>query len=151
VKPQLGEIVGYQGIDFRVEGLLDYRLSERAFRLARLVGGGQVRFLEIPDGDLAGRVLVLGEIAALDIAAPPPATIYHGGESFLLRLAGTAQVSVAGDVPGRSDGLCGFWRYRAAGDRFLQIEAGTHGIRMLEGASVHQSMIETRSSTPKHE
>ena len=48
---------------------------------------------------------------------------------------------------GRAPGPCTLWRYRAAGDRFLQIEAWPVAVRMLEGASVHQSMIEIRPAT----
>ena len=33
------------------------------------------------------------------------------------------------------------------GDRFLQIESWPVAVRMLEGASVHQSMIEIRPAT----
>ncbi len=141
------DIVGYQGIAFEVEGVLDYQLERQELRLARLAGGGQVRYLEIPSGDMADRVVVLAEIAPLDITTPPPATMYHGGESFLLKLSGTATVLVTGNVPGRAPGPCTLWRYRAAGDRFLQIEAWPVAVRMLEGASVHQSMIEIRPAT----
>ena len=106
-----------------------------------------MRYLEIPAGHLDDRVLLLGEIAALDIAAPPPAAIYHGGESYLLTLAGTAEVAVAGTVPGCEGGRCALWRYRAAGGRFLQIEAWPESLRMLAGASVHRSMLEVRPAT----
>lgn len=141
------DIVGYQGIAFAVEGVLDYQLEGSGLRLARLGGGGQVRYLEIPSNAMADRMVVLAEIAPLDITTPPPATIYHGGESFLLKLSGMATVLVTGNVPGRAPGPCTLWRYRAAGGRFLQIEAWPDGVRMLEGASVHQSMIEIRPAT----
>jgi len=50
-------------------------------------------------------------------------------------------------VPGCPSGKCELWRYRAAGGRFLQIEAWPNKIRMLEGASVHRSMLEIRPAT----
>jgi hypothetical protein len=137
-------MVDYQGTAFEVAGLLEYRLPARTLRLARLLGGERVLYLELPASEVQDRALVLAEIRALDLGAPPPATIYHGGESFLLRLSGVAEVVVSGEVPERPGGPCTLWRYRAAGDRFLQIEDWPDGIRMLEGASVHQSMIEVR-------
>jgi hypothetical protein len=147
VKPHLHDTIGYLGVSYLVEGTLDYCLADRVLRLARLTSGDEIRYLEIPGGDLVDRVLLLAEIAALDITTPPPPEIYHGGESFLLNLSARAEVAVAGNVPGLASGPCTFWRYRAAGGRFLQIEAWPDGVRMLEGASVHQSMIEIRPAT----
>jgi hypothetical protein len=145
VQLRLRDIVDYQGTAFAVAGLLEYRLADRTVRLARLVSSERVLYLELAAPEPSDRVLVLAEIRALDLTAPPPATVYHGGESFLLRLAGVAEVAVAGEVPERRGGPCTLWRYRAAGDRFLQIEDWPDGIRMLEGASVHRSMLEIRS------
>lgn len=145
----LHDTVGYQGSSYRVEGILDFGLGGRVLRLGRLCAGSEVRYLEMPGGDLLDRALLLAEIPALDITTPPPATIYHGGESFLLKLSGTAEVTLRGQVPDRAcGGPCTLWRYRAAGGRFLQIEAWPDAIRMLEGASVHQSMIEVRPGDP---
>jgi hypothetical protein len=142
------DIIGYQGSSYRVEGILEYGLGGRVLRLGRLCAGSEVRYLEMPGGDLLDRALLLAEIPALDITTPPPASIYHGGESFLLKLSGTAEVTVTGQVPGRGHGACTLWRYRAAGGRLLQIEAWPDAVRMLEGASVHQSMIEVRPGKP---
>lgn len=144
MKPKLHDAIGYLGVTYTVAGLVDHRLADRTLRLARLAGGERVLYLEPPATDLSDRVLVLAEIAPLDLTAPFPATLYHGGESFLLKLSGASQAIVTGDVPGRRSGACTLWRYRAAGDRFLQLEAWPDGIRTLEGASVHRSMIEVR-------
>jgi hypothetical protein len=149
VRPHLHDTIGYQGTSFRVEGILDFHLDGRVLRLSRLCAGNEVRYLEIPSGDLADRVLLFAEIPALDITTPPPATIYHGGESFLLKLSGTALVAIAGQVPGRAAGPCPLWRYRAAGGRFLQIEAWPDGVATREGAAVHSSMIEIRPAIPE--
>jgi hypothetical protein len=148
VKPRLHDTIDYQGGSYRVEGILDYGLDGRVLRLGRLHAGNVIRYLEVPGGDLIDRVLLLAEIPALDLTTPPPATIYHGGESFLLQLSGTAEVVVTGEVPGRTSGRCTLWRYRAAGGRFLQVEAWPDTVRMLEGTSVHQSMIDIRPAIP---
>jgi hypothetical protein len=147
VNPHLHDTIGYQGSSYRVEGILDYGLGGRVLRLGRLRAGNEVRYLELPSG--ADRALLFAEIPALDIAPPPPATIYHGGESFLLKLSGTAEVAALGEVPGCAPGRCSLWRYRAAGDRFLQIETWPNAVRMLEGASVHKSMLDIRPANPE--
>jgi len=145
-----GDRVGYQGLDYQVEAILGYALADRVLSLVRMVGPGQVRFLEPPTSDAADRVLVLTEIQGLDITTPPPATIYHHGESYLLKISGVAKVTTAagsGPVPG----FCTLWRYRAAGGRFLQIEEWPDQVRMLAGASAHVDMLEIRSATRKND
>jgi hypothetical protein len=146
VKLAPGDIVAYQAVDYRVEGVLDYALPGHSLRLVSMVAGGQTRLLE--PVVVADRLLVLSEIAPLDIDSPPPATIYHRGESYLLKLSGRAVVTIAGQVTGRQPGACDLWRFRAAGGQFLQIEAWADGIHMLAGATVHKGMLEVRPATP---
>jgi hypothetical protein len=145
MKLNLGDEVGYQGVDYRVEDILAYALADRSFQLARLVATDKVRFLEPPTNEASDRALVLAEIEALDITTPPPDIIYHRGESYLLRVSGAAKVTAA-------DGAaqtCTLWRYRAAGDQFLQIEQWPDRVRMFAGASVHVDMLEVRPATLK--
>jgi hypothetical protein len=111
-----------------------------------LVAGSEVRFIEpVVVGD---RLLVLSEIEPLDIRPPPPATIYHRGESYLLKLSGRATVSITGQLAGRPPGVCDLWRFGAAGSQFLQIEAWPDQVVMLAGTTVHKGMIEVRPATP---
>lgn len=138
------DIVGYQGVDYLVEGILHYQLPERMLLLACLAANGQRRFLELPATGLADRLLVLADIDGLDITTPPPDTIYHRGESYLLRLSGSARVTITGHIPDRHPGECTLWRYRAAGGQFLQIERWTDVVRVLAGPSVHKAMLEVR-------
>jgi len=151
MKLSLGDRVGYQGIDYQVEAMLTYALADRVLCLARMVGPGQVRFLEPTTSDPVDRVLVLAEIDGLDITTPPPATIYHHGESYLLKVSGAAEVRGVGGGPGPMPGTCTLWRYRAAGGRFLQIEEWPGQVRMLAGASVHVGMLEIRPATLKND
>jgi hypothetical protein len=149
VNLHLHDIIGYQGIDHVVEAIVDYALADRVLRLVHMIGPGRARFLEPPTSDMADRLLIMSEIDNLDITTPPPATIYHRGESYLVRVSGAAKVSVAGTVPNRRSGTCTLWRYHAAGDQFLQIEQWPDGVRMLAGASVHKGMLEVRPATLK--
>jgi len=96
---------------------------------------------------LVDRLLVLAAIDGIDIDTPPPDTIYHHGESYLLRLSESAQVAITGNVPERQPGACMLWRYRAAGGQFLQIEQWPDALRILAGPSVHSSMLEVRPAT----
>jgi len=151
MKLNLGDRVGYQGIDHQVEAILTYALADRVLCLARMVGPGQVRQVRFLEQSVTGaddRVLVLTEIQGLDITTPPPVTIYHHGESYLLKISGVAQVTAAGSGPA---GLCTLWRYRAAGGQFLQIEQWPDKVRMLAGASVHLDMLEIRPATSKND
>jgi len=58
------------------------------------------------------------------------------------RLSGRATVEIAGRVPERTAGSVDVWRYRAAGDLFIQIEEGGGRVFMLAGESVHRGMID---------
>lgn len=143
VQLHAGDTVDYAGVAFAVTGVVSYRLPERTFRYACLRAEPPL-FVELPGNPGTGRRLLLSPIPPLDIGTPPPAAIYHGGESYLLELTGTADVAINGEVPGVRGPLCTLWRYRAAGGRYLQIEAWPNHVRMLAGATVHESMIEVR-------
>lgn len=139
-----GDTVDYAGAALAVTGVVTYRLAERTLRLACLLAGNAPVFLDLPGDPIGQRMLMLAEMPPLDITTPPPAAIYHGGESYLLELAGTADVTVAGEAPEGTGPVCTLWRYRAAGGRTLQIEAWPTRVRMLAGATVHESMVEVR-------
>ena len=143
MKLHVDDRVGCQGIDYRVVDVLTYTLADRRFHLARLEAEGRVLFLELPTSDADDRLLTLAEIENLDITTPPPATIYHRGESYLLRISGAATVTAA-DGKART---CTLWRYHAAGDQFLQIEQWPEKVRMFAGPSVHADMVEMRPAT----
>jgi hypothetical protein len=147
VNPKPNDLVDFQGTAFTVTGLVDFAMAGRHLRMARLAAGPDTAFVELPAHPGDPRVLLVREIPALDLTVPPPAAIYHAGESYLLQLSGPAAVTITGMVPARAPGACTLWRYRAAGDRYLQIEAWPDGVRMLAGATVHQSMIEVRATT----
>jgi hypothetical protein len=147
VKLHLGDVVAYQAVDYRVEGVLDYAFADRTLRLVAVVAGSDVRFLEpIVTAD---RVLLMSEITPLDINSPPPATIYYQGESYLLKLSGDTEVTVAGQVAERQEGDCRLWRYCAAGGHYLQIEQWPSALRMLAGTAIHKGMLEVRPATPQ--
>ena len=146
MKLRLRDIVSYQGKDFVVEGLLTYRVGGKSHRLARMVDGQTVRWLEPLAHDLDDRVLLFEEITGLDVGTPPPSTVVYQGSSYLPRFDGAATVEVSGRVPDRVGASCDVWRYRAAGDHFLQIERWSDRTVILAGQSVHKDMIEVLPS-----
>jgi hypothetical protein len=153
VKLHLGDVVAYQAVDHKVEGILDYALADRTLRLVALVPAGapgpassETCFVEPIVA--ADRLLLLSEIPPLDISSPPPATIDYLGESYLLMLSGETTVSITGHVAGRKPGACRLWRFRAAGNQYLQIEQWTDGLCMLAGTAIHKGMLEVRPARP---
>ena len=144
MKIQVKDIISFAGRDYVVEGTATYHLAGKTSVLARAVDGDMVFWIESPrDGEATSdRLLVLREIRDLEIAVPPPESIAYHDLTYVQRLAGRATVDVAGDVPDCSAGATDVWRYRAAGDLYLQIEEGGGRVFMLAGESVHRGMID---------
>jgi hypothetical protein len=142
MKLRLRDILSYQGKDYVVEGILTYRISGKVYRLVRVVDGSKVRWVEPLTDASDDRLLIFDEVTDLDISTPPPSTISYQGKSYLPKLQGPATVEVAGKVPDRTAGPCEVWRYRAAGDVFLQIERWPDRTVTLAGESVHKDMVD---------
>ena len=85
---------------------------------------------------------VLREVRDLEIAVPPPESISYHDLIYVQRLSGRATSRDRRAVPERAAGSVDLWRYRAAGDLYLQIEEGGGRVFMLAGESVHRGMID---------
>lgn len=146
MKIQVRDVVSHLGRDYLVDGVVTYRVNGKQLHLARAVDGKDARkdvlWVEPLHADGDDRLLVLKEIHDLEMAVPPPESIWYRDLTYLQRFAGTATVEIAGTVPGRAPGRAQLWRYRAAGDLFLHIESGANGLWMAAGESVHRGMIE---------
>jgi hypothetical protein len=143
MKIQVKDVISYAGRDYMVEGTVTYHLAGKTSLMARAVDGDVVFWIESPRADTAGdRLLVLREIRDLEIAVPPPESIAYHNLTYVQRLTGRAAIEIAGEVPDRSPGAVEVWRYRAAGDLYLQIEEGGGRVFMLAGESVHRGMID---------
>ena len=139
-----GDIISYEGRDYQVEGVLGYKLAGKVHQLARGVDADNddaVIWVEPLMGDIDDRMLVFREAGDVPLATPPPATIAYRGQSYLPRFSGGATVTVDGVTPGRTAGPCDVWRYRAAGDIYLQIEKWPGTTVALAGESVHKDML----------
>ena len=148
MKLQIRDIISHQGRDWTVEGILTYKLGDKTLPLARVVDGADVRWVEPLLDVMDDRVLMLEEVQNFDTTTPPPATIAYNGKSFVPRFSGVATVAIEGRVPGRSTGTCEVWRYRAAGDEFLQFERWPDQTLVLAGESVHKGMLDVLPGSP---
>jgi hypothetical protein len=142
MKMQVRDAVSYAGRDYIVEGVLDYESGGQTWQLARAVDGDSVLWVEPLREESDQRLLVLREIRDLEMSVPPPTAIAYHDLTYVQRLSTRVKVTVTGQVPERTGGSVMFWRYRAAGDLYLQIEEGASRVSMLAGESVHKAMIE---------
>jgi Domain of unknown function (DUF4178) len=142
MKIQVRDVVSYAGRDYVVEGVITYHLAGRTWQLARAVDGDLALFIEPLREDVDERMLLLREVLDLEMSVPPPESISYRDLTYVRRFSGRAAVEVVGQVPERSSGSVQIWRYRAAGDLFLQIEEGAGRVSMLAGESVHRGMID---------
>jgi hypothetical protein len=141
MKINVRDAVSYAGRDYVVEGVVTYHAGDKSWQLARAVDGDIVLWIE-PFREDADRLLVLHEIRDLEMSVPPPTAIAYHDLTYVQRVATRVTIELGGRVPERSAGSVMVWRYRAAGDLFLQIEEGAGRVAMLAGESVHQGMIE---------
>jgi hypothetical protein len=149
LKIQVRDVVSYAGRDYVVEGVVTYDAGGGTWQLARAVDGDAVLWIEPQHEDTgdvhAGqheRLLVLREIRDLEMSVPPPSAIAYHDLTYVQRLATRVQIGLSGQVPDRASGSLMVWRYRAAGDLYLQLEEGAGRVAMLAGESVHRGMIE---------
>jgi Domain of unknown function (DUF4178) len=139
------DVLSFHGRDYLVEGLVLYRLAGKTLQLARAVDGPTVIWVESPDDRAvaaAARLMVLREIRDLDLEVPPPESIDYHRQSYVQRLAARATVEIEGVVPEHTTGPVQVWRYRAAGDLYLQIEEGNGRVFMMAGEAVPRGIIE---------
>jgi len=139
------DVLSFSGRDYLVEGTVGYLLAGKRSVMARSVDGERTAWVEFPAdeaGPPAERLLVLHEVHDLDLAMPPPDSIDYHQLSYVQRLAARAVIEIDGVVPDHAAGALQVWRYRAAGDRYLQIEEGNGRLFVLAGESTPRGMIE---------
>ena len=138
---QIRDVLSYSGRDYIVEATVNYRATGKTTRLSRAVDGDKVAWIEVPS-DSADRLLILHEIRDLDLTVPPPESIDYHRQSYVQRMAARVTLEIEGAVPEHVPGPLQIWRYRAAGDLYLQIEEGNGRVFMLAGESVPRGMVD---------
>jgi len=139
------DVLSFSGRDYLVEGTVGYLLAGKRSVMARSVDGETTAWVEFPAdeaGPPAERLLVLHEVHDLDLAMPPPDSIDYHQLSYVQRLAARAVIEIDGVVPDHAAGALQVWRYRAAGDRYLQIEEQSGRLFMMAGESTPRGMID---------
>ncbi len=138
------DVLSFHGRDYLVEGTVLYRLGGKTSQLVRAVDGSTVVWVETPDDGAVApdRLMVLREIRDLDLEVPPPECIDYHRQSYVQRLAARATIEIDGVVPEHTTGPLQVWRYRAAGDLYLQIEDGSGRVFMMAGEAVPRGIIE---------
>ena len=142
MKIQVRDAVSYAGRDYLVEGVVSYEAGGEHWQLGRAVDGDVVLWIEPLRSDSDDRLIVLREIRDLEMSVPPPSAISYHHLAYVQRLATRVNIVVTGKVPDRATGSVMLWRYRAAGDLYIQIEEGAGRVSMLAGESVHHGMID---------
>jgi hypothetical protein len=135
------DVFSYEGRDYVIEGVLTYKVAGKVLPLARAVEDGNVLWIEPLLDAQDDRILVFKEVRDLSVGTPPPPTISYKSGSYVPRMHGSAAVTVEGVVPDRPAGTVDVWRYRAAGDIFVQIEKWSHKTVYLAGESVNENMV----------
>jgi hypothetical protein len=144
VSIHIRDVLSFHGRDYLVEGTVLYRLGGKTSQLVRAVDGSTVVWVETPDDGAVApdRLMVLREIRDLDLEVPPPECIDYHRQSYVQRLAARASIEIDGVVPEHTTGPLQVWRYRAAGDLYLQIEDGSGRVFMMAGEAVPRGIIE---------
>jgi len=142
MKIQVRDAVSYAGRDYVVEGVINYEAGGKSWQLARALDGDAVLWVEPLREEADDRLLLLREIRDLEMSVPPPTAIAYHDLTYVQRLSTRVTLSVTGQVPERTSGSVMLWRYRAAGDLYLQIEEAPGRVSMLAGESVHKGMID---------
>jgi hypothetical protein len=150
VQIQIRDVLSYSGRDYVVEGAVSYRATGKTMVLSRAVDGEQILWFESPNagagpppaGLPSDRLLLLREIRDLDLTVPPPESIDYHRQSYVQRMSARVTLEIEGAVPEHVPGPLQLWRYRAAGDLFLQIEEGNGRVFMLAGESVPRGMVD---------
>jgi hypothetical protein len=149
---RVDDVVQHDGVDYLVEGIIQYDEDGHTWRAARVIDGGKVKWLLI--GLERGPMLTIRMLAAatdVELAAYPPDTIERESITYKVAQKGTATVSVQGnvsDVPG-TKGLaagaalrCRWWRYSAAGEKALLVEQWGDSYRAMVGVTVPPDDVE---------
>src|SRR3954467_4017150 len=81
IKPN--DVLSYLGRDYMVAGVLTYKFGARTTRLARVVDGDVVMWVEPHTDEMDDRLLVLAEVQDLHVATPPPPSISYRNNTFI--------------------------------------------------------------------
>lgn len=143
------DVVQHDGKDYLVEGVVSYDEDGHTWRGARLLDGGQERWLLVGLERGSAMTVRMLEVTPVDLTGYPPETLEVAGTSYKLAGRGTATATMRGDltgvpVPGGESGAvrCRWWKYGTAGERTLVVEQWGETYRALAGQTVRADDVD---------
>jgi hypothetical protein len=150
---RVDDVLTIDGVDFLVEGLINYDEDGHRWVGARVVDGSDIKWLVIGIervGTGAMRLLVQDD--ATQVSGYPPEVLVIGELRFALDKRGAATCALHGDLGAlgalkkdRPDGhveRARWWLYTAPGDDTLLLEQWGADYRVLRGKKVGDATIE---------
>jgi len=151
--PRVDDVLTIDGKDFIVEGLINYDEDGHRWIGARVVDGGEVKWLVAGiERTGAGSMRLLTQDEATQIAGYPPEVLVIGEVRYALDKRGAATCTLSGDLgplgalkKDRPDGhveRARWWLYSAPGDDTLLLEQWGADYRVLRGKKIGEGTIE---------
>jgi len=151
--PRVDDVLTIDGKDFIVEGVINYDEDGHRWSGARVVDGGEVKWLVAGiERTGAGSLRLLTQDEATQIAGYPPEVLVIGEVRYALDKRGAATCTLSGELgplgalkKDRPDGhveRARWWLYSAPGDDTLVLEQWGADYRVLRGKKIGEGTIE---------
>ena len=150
---RVDDVLTIDGKDFVVEGMINYDEDGHRWIGARVVDGGEVKWLLAGIERMgAGSVRLLTQDETTQIAGYPPEVLVIGEVRYALDKRGAATCALHGELgplgalkKDRPDGHAErvrWWLYAAPGDDTLLLEQWGSDYRVLRGKKIGEGMLE---------
>ena len=151
--PRVDDVLTIDGKDFIVEGVINYDEDGHRWIGARVVDGGEVKWLVVGiERTGAGSLRLLTQDEATQIAGYPPEVLVIGEVRYALDKRGAATCTLSGELgplgalkKDRPDGhveRARWWLYSAPGDDTLLLEQWGADYRVLRGKKIGEGTID---------
>jgi hypothetical protein len=150
---RVDDVLTIDGKDFLVEGMINYDEDGHRWTGARVVDGGEVRWLVVGiERTGLGSMRLLAQDETVQIAGYPPEVLVIGEVRYALDKRGAATCALHGELgplgalkKDRPDGhveRARWWLYSAPGDDTLLLEQWGSDYRVLRGKKVGEAGLE---------
>lgn len=150
---RVDDVLTIDGKDFLVEGMINYDEDGHRWTGARVVDGGEVRWLVVGmERTGLGSMRLLAQDEAVQISGYPPEVLVVGEVRYALDKRGAATCALHGELgplgalkKDRPDGhveRARWWLYSAPGDDTLLLEQWGTDYRVLRGKKVSEAGLE---------
>ena len=150
---RIDDVLTIDGVDFLVEGLINYDEDGHRWTGARVVDGSDVRWLIVGiERAGAGTLRLLAQDDTTQISGYPPEVLVIGDVRYALDKRGAATCALHGELGAlgalqkdRPDGhveRARWWLYSAPGDDTLLLEQWGGDYRVLKGKKVGEGTLE---------